>query len=327
MQDLNNENTIPTQPNSGMEETIPLFVSQDPIDPADPMDPGSIDLTQPVPPSPVDPSPTKKAPRPRRWPWILLGIFMILLFGGGGTWIGYQSAIQLRKDKMSEQKINIATEHFMLGLTAQENKQYQIAQQQFEYVIRLDSSFPGAQDKLREVMIAMAIVSTPTPVPTVATPTMTPTRDTRPLDDIFNQAKQQIANKEWNEVFATIDSLRKADPKFRAVEVDGMLYTALRFRGVDKILHTANLEGGLYDLALAERFGPLDVDALGYRNWARMYLNGSSYWEIDWLKVMNYFEQIYPYFPNMRELVWFDGRGAVPDCCAGVWQPAGGQRR
>src|SRR5690606_25864177 len=65
--------------------------------------------------------------------------------------------------------------------------------------------------------------------------------------------------------------------------------------------HQANLEGGLYDLALAERFGPLDVDALGYRNWARQYLNGASFWEVDWERVTQYFEEIYPYFPNMRD--------------------------
>jgi tetratricopeptide (TPR) repeat protein len=46
---------------------------------------------------------------------------------------------------------------------------------------------------------------------------------------------------------------------------------------------------------------PLDVDSLGYRNWSRMYLNGASFWEVDWEKVMQYFEQIYPYFPNMRD--------------------------
>jgi hypothetical protein len=32
-----------------------------------------------------------------------------------------------------------------------------------------------------------------------------------------------------------------------------------------------------------------------------MYLNGASFWMVDWLKVIQYFEEIYPYFPNMRD--------------------------
>lgn len=265
-----------------------------------------VQVTSPVPPPPSDPPqepvpPAQKPSRPRRWPWILIGVLMIFLFAGAGSWIGYQSAIQLRKDKQEEQKVSVAKEHFMAGLVAQSNKQYDIARKQFEYVIRLDPTFPGAQDKLREVLIDMSMKETPTPQPTIATPTLTPTVDTRPQEDIFNTAKQQFAEQKWDDLFATIDALRRVDPKFHAVEIDDMLYVALRNRGVDKILHKANLEGGLYDLALAERFGPLDVDAQGYRNWARLYLNGSVFWEVDWLKVMQAFEQIYPYFPNMTD--------------------------
>jgi hypothetical protein len=237
----------------------------------------------------------------RRWPWVLLGILFMILFAAGGGWLGYQSAIQLRKNRMNEQRVTIATEHFMLGIQAQASKQLEVARQQFEYVIRLDPNFPGATDKLREVMIAMAVVNSPTPAPTVALPTLTPTPDTRPQEEIYNQARAQYAAKDWAGLFATIDSLRRIDPKYHAVDIDDMLYVALRYRGIDKILLQANLEGGLYDLALAEQFGPLDVDALGYRQWARLYLNGATFWEVDWLKVVNAFEQIYPYIPNLRD--------------------------
>jgi tetratricopeptide (TPR) repeat protein len=150
-------------------------------------------------------------------------------------------------------------------------------------------------------MIQMAMDRTPTPAPTVVVPTLTPTLDMRPQEEIFASARQLYANQDWDNVIATIDSLRRVDVSYKAVEIDGMLYFAYRFRGIDKILHQANLEGGLYDLALSERFGPLDVDSIGYQNWARMYINGASFWQIDWIKVMQYFEQIYPYFPNMTD--------------------------
>jgi tetratricopeptide (TPR) repeat protein len=215
--------------------------------------------------------------------------------------MGYREAERIRVQNKQDQVAAVATEHFMAGLVAHQNKQYDLARTQYEYVIKLDPSFPGVQDKLREVMIASAIKNTPTPVPTEVIPTLTPTLDTRPQQDIYTQVRQEYANQNWEAFFATVDSLRRIDPAYQAVQVDGMLYFAFRFRGIDKIIHQANLEGGLYDLALAERFAPLDVDALGYRNWARMYLNGASFWQIDWEKVMAYFEEIYPYFPNMRD--------------------------
>lgn len=303
MQDSNIENTQPNRPSQEPDQTVPTRVQREPIEPP------AVEVTRPVqtstppPPPGMPPSPVAaaKPARRKRWPWILLGILMVLVFGGAGGWVGYRTAVQMRKAQQEEQRVTLATEHFMLGMQAQTNKQYQIAQQQFEYVLRLDSNFPGAQDKLREVMIAMAVKESPTPAPTVAQPTLTPTVDTRPQEEILNQAKQQYAAKDWTNLFTTIDSLRKIDPTYHSVEIDDMLYVALRYRGIDKILVQRNLEGGLYDLALAEKFGPLDVDSLGYRNWARQYINGSTFWEVDWAKVMTAFEQIYPYFPNMSD--------------------------
>lgn len=308
MQDTNNEQTQPTRPDPGMEETmpfqpdhgieetIPTRVQPEPTQAAN-------EPTLPVTPAAVPPfvPPTPKKVKRRRWPWVLLGILLLIAFAAGGIWLGYGNAIQLRRARMEEQRVTMATEHFMLGMQAQANKQYEVARQQFEYVIRLDANFPGAADKLREVMIAMAVVNTPTPQPTIAPPTLTPTVDVRPQEEIFNTAKAQYAAQDWDGLFGSIDSLRRIDPQYKAVEIDGMLYVALRNRGVTKILHQANLEGGLYDLALAEQFGPLDVDAQGYRQWARLYLNGSTFWEVDWLRVVEAFEQIYPYFPNMRD--------------------------
>jgi hypothetical protein len=48
--------------------------------------------------------------------------------------------------------------------------------------------------------------------------------------------------------------------------------------------------GRIYDLALAERFGPLDSDALSYRELACMY--GSSFWEAYPEQAVYYFGQV-----------------------------------
>jgi len=101
--------------------------------------------------------------------------------------------------------------------------------------------------------------------------------------------------------------LRKADPSYKAVQVDGMYYIALRSRGMDQIIgnrayaETTNLEGGIYDLTLAERFGPLDGFADGMRTWAREYMLGASFWELNWSEAVRYFAEVYEQAPNLRD--------------------------
>ena len=71
-------------------------------------------------------------------------------------------------------------------------------------------------------------------------------------------------------------AVRGKDPTYRPVDVDGLMYLALRNRGM--ILITQGLmEEGLYDLSLAERFGPLDRDAMFRKTLAQQYLLANSY--------------------------------------------------
>ena len=78
MSDSNIENTQPTQP--AIEQTMPARIDRQPAG-------------QPV----GDTAPTPiKPPKTRRWPWILLGVFVVLLLGGAGTVFGYQAALKAR---------------------------------------------------------------------------------------------------------------------------------------------------------------------------------------------------------------------------------------
>jgi hypothetical protein len=79
-----------------------------------------------------------------------------------------------------------------------------------------------------------------------------------------------------------------------------MLYQALRTRGVEKI-KGSDLEGGIYDLALAERFGPLDGEAQNWRELARLYMYGSAFWEAFPQQAVYYFGQLASAAPGLRD--------------------------
>ena len=132
--------------------------------------------------------------------------------------------------------------------------------------------------------------------------TPTPTKDPRPNQELYDAAWSLLIAQQWTQALDSIAALRNNDPDFRAVQVDGMIYTALRNRGVEKILNTGELEGGLYDFSLAEQFGPLDRDAEIYRSWARLYLQGNGFWMAYPEVAIGYYAQVAAAAPGLHDL-------------------------
>lgn len=232
----------------------------------------------------------------RRGIWVLIGIILILIGGGSGWLAGSNAGMDVRNQAQQKEVLQIAATQFELGVRESEEGKLDNARKRFEYVIQLMPDFPGVQEKLTEVMLKQAIVSTSTPVPS---PTLTPTPDLRGEEELLANAISEISNEEWDTALTTLDTLRQLNLDYHAIQVDGLYYLTLRNRGVDRILHRGSLEPGIYDLALAERFGPLDTEADSYRTWARYYISGASFWGVDWSQVVSIFGQIYPAFPNM----------------------------
>lgn len=239
--------------------------------------------------------PSKKLPK-----WIpILGFFLLLLLG---IFAGIQSGYSQRRAAQATVVAQQVDEQFQLGLEAMNNGQYEIAFQHFNFVVQNAPSYEGLKEALNQ--LARWTVMSPTPLPS-ATPTMTPTPDLRGAEAIFNQAKEFIAGRNWESALNALDALRKVDPTYRVVEVDGMYYIALRNQGMAKIFpancQDTNLEGGIYDLTLAERFGPLDGEADGARTFARFYLTAAAFWEVDWVKAQYYFSQAARGYPNLMD--------------------------
>lgn len=232
--------------------------------------------------------------------WLLipaLGLIGILLVALVSAFGGYAAGIEMRRSAERTQVAQAAAQQYELALKDMEGKYYDRARQRLEYVLQLDPNYPGATDKLAEVLLFLNATATPTAQPT---PTITPTPDLRAIEELFKQANQALLDKNWDEAIASLLALRKKDPNYRTVDVDGMLFIALRHRGAEKITK-ANLEGGIYDLTLASEFAPLDSEAQGLLTWSRLYITGASFWELDWAKVVEYFSQVAPQMPYLTD--------------------------
>jgi hypothetical protein len=237
----------------------------------------------------------------KRSPWrliTLLGIVALVVIGLASAYVGYASGISERKAAEAALITGRAKEQFDLAVTDINEGQYQRARQRLEYVAQLDPSYPELTNRLAEVLARINATATPTPIPT---PTIVPTVDTRGVEGMFSQGQQLVANGDWSGAIDTLLNLRKSDPSYQPVQIDGLLFIALRNRGLDKIAKQADLEGGLYDLTLASRFGPLDTEAQGYINWVSLYITGASFWDLDWEKVVDYFSQVGPALPGLSD--------------------------
>lgn len=225
----------------------------------------------------------------------VLVTFSLIAGGFAGFQAGNRSqqatATLLAKTSIEEQ-YSLAVQNLAEG-------QYEVAYQRLEFIIAQDPSYPGAMDRMAEVMAILYATATPTALPPTALPTAT--RDLRPVEEMFEHAKVLLAEENWTEAIDTLTTLRKEDWEYLTARVDGMMFIALRMRGFNKIWQSGDLNGGIYDLALASRFGPLDAQANSARDLARLYLIGSSFWEVDPAQAVQYFSQLAAAAPGMRD--------------------------
>ncbi len=258
------------------------------------------------------PTPTARKKFPG---WLAVVVLVVLIaigiLGGYGSGMGKRFSAQ---DTLVTGQLQ---EQYQLGVEAVKAGEFEVAKQHFEFIIQHNPEFPGVQAAYTNMLVQMMI--TPTPTITL-TPTISPTPDSRGVDEIYNNIVAlltapgaDLCGRDWDGIIAKLDSLRKADITYHAAEVDGMYYISLRNRGMCKIypqtfepnascqdLHI-NLEGGIYDLTMAEAFGPLDTAADGLRTWARMYIAGASFWDQDWVQAQNFFAEVMASVPHLAD--------------------------
>ncbi|MFM8321228.1 MAG: hypothetical protein ACKOC5_09965 [Chloroflexota bacterium] len=228
-------------------------------------------------------------------------LFVITLAGvvALGALAGKRSGEQSRLAVATELAGMSLQEQYDLAVQDLAGQRYDIARQRLEYILAIDPGYPGVVDRLAEAQAILFATATPTTAP--PTLTLTPTRDLRPVQDLFAQAEQLWRSAQWSEAIDTLLALRQNDSAYQTARVDGMMFIALRQRGVDKIWKSGDLVGGMYDLALAARFGPLDYQALSARDLARLYQTGTGFYGVYPEEAIKYFSQVAAAAPGLRD--------------------------
>lgn len=287
------EENKPSSDNSVPEVTVPVKAAAKPRKTTKKADA----IEAPVQSEPAS-GPEEQAPvKTKRAGWVWLGILAMFVIAALGAGTGYLMAIEARKSAQETQIQILSTTQYELSLQDIKDNNYSMAKRRLEYVIQIYPNYPGAADKLAEVMVQMAQAGNTSSQP-VEIATAEPTKDTRGAAAIFTTAKEQLAAQDWRSLYTSINSLRDLDPSYQAVQADGLYYMAMRNMGIINISN-GNMEKGLYNFSVAEKIGPLDADAESYRTWARMFLNAAAGYEVVWTRAIDGFSTLYNMVPNM----------------------------
>lgn len=237
-----------------------------------------------------------------------LGTVAFIMILGMALYGGYKSG---ERDQQATQNVVDAVEAVIQDSMAREELaegRCALAEQRTDWIRQYVPAYPPLVDLLVAVDICKrAAPPTPTGIPPMVSPTamVTPTEDSRNVEEIYADVVAYKAAEDWDLLIETLYNLRANYPDYKTVEVDNLYYFAFRSRGAQRILLEGNLESGIFDLNLAERFGALDVEAQSYRQWAEWYITGLSFWEVNWGESVNYFSQVVISAPNISDSNYF----------------------
>jgi tetratricopeptide (TPR) repeat protein len=243
----------------------------------------------------TQPASASRGARTPRLVSVLGLVFAVVLLAviGGAAWAGYQAG-QTDRDNQARATLAVDLQHqFELGLADLSAGRYDLAVVRFEYVLGLDPDYPGVREKLAEALAGLNVTATPPP------PTAPPVTGETPAD-ILAAAQAYADAGNWDGVIAQITRLHGVDAGYERLQADGLLFTALRGRGLARI-QGDEMEAGIFDLDQAAAFRPLDAEATSFRAWARLYLAARSYWGVDWVTTVDILRQLYVLAPNFKD--------------------------
>lgn len=235
---------------------------------------------------------TENRPNQRWWRrrWVLIaGPLYVLAVISTSLIMGYRSGLTQRATLQQQAEAQVIQEQLDLGIQELLSGEFERAKDRFDYVLSLDPENQAATDLLGRALEGLN-QPTPTPRP-LASPTPTETPDLGSHEGVFQSAQAAFNRSDWSTALDLLLLLRAEDPLYKLEEVNRMMASALRNRGMDKLFQ-GKIELGVYDLNLAERFGALDNQAASWRRSAVYYSYANSFFGIDWALAAEHFAQL-----------------------------------
>jgi tetratricopeptide (TPR) repeat protein len=233
---------------------------------------------------------TRNAPRRRG---LSPTAILILLFAFGmialittSILLGVSAGLQ---DRVLDQQAE-ADKYYHEGLTNFASGQLQLAEADFQYVLKVESNYPGASEQLAQVRARLIVQ----PTPTIAV------SSTKVIDQLYQTSQSAYQAKDWARAIEVLSQVRSIDPKYQAAKVTEQLYQAAMTFGLS-LLKQDRLEEGIAYLDQAAYIKDLPSEATLESQYARMYLTARGYWAVDWQKAIDRFTELYKIGPGYQD--------------------------
>jgi len=221
---------------------------------------------------------------------------LLLLVIGAAAWAGYEAGQVQRTAQAQATEAAELDAQFQRGVADLAAARFGLAASRFQYILERRPDYPGAAERLAEARRALQVTALPTPIPTEP---LTPPETKNPAD-IVALARQLVEKRNWDGVLFEAALVRALAPTYEPLTVDGLIYTALRERGLARIQGDV-MEAGITDLDHAAAYRPLDEQARSYRAWARLYLAARSFYGLDWPRALSVLRDLYVLAPNFKD--------------------------
>jgi tetratricopeptide (TPR) repeat protein len=237
----------------------------------------------------VKPTP-RVATKPRR---LSATTLLILVFACGfigliATAIAGGVAVGLQDRKADDQAR--LDQFYQEGLANRAAGKLPLAKADFEYVLRLNPTYPGAREQLAQVQDLLTVKPTPTTSAMVVNVTQ----------ELYQTGLAAYQKKDWQKAIDIFSQVRSLDATYEKDAVAQMLYDAALTYGLE-LAQADRLEEAIAYLDQAAYIKPLPANAAAEAQYARLYITARDYWNVNWEKAIESFGELYKIGPGYRD--------------------------
>jgi tetratricopeptide (TPR) repeat protein len=251
-----------------------------------------VDSTPPTPTvaSPSIPRPAPAAAKRRGLSAATLLIFavacsfvgLIVAAGLGGVYAGLQ-------DRTADQQAQ-ADKFYEEGIANRAAGKLQLAKADFEYVLRINPSYPGAAEQVQQLVDLLTVKPTSTPSAVQVNVT----------EQLYQTGLEAYQQRKWQRAIEIFTQVRALDPAYKKDQIAQMTYQAALTYG-QQLLKEDRLEEAIAYLDQAAYLKLLPAETEAEVTYARMYITARDYWNVNWEKAIESFGELYQIGPGYRD--------------------------
>jgi hypothetical protein len=232
---------------------------------------------------------------------LILVALMISLYLVVG-YFAWQNGEALRTKQEEEMRLQQYSRQVNLAQEDIERGGYNLALRRLDWVLERDPANQEAAALHRQAEAAIKNAQTPEvpPTPTVLPEPTVVLNETTDLENELGRLRRLYDRERWNELLPAALAMQQQFPNFERIETDRFMYDSYLNLGL-QLLQGSQIEQGLRYLSQAEKLGDLPQEAMDYRLWAGLYLDGISYYNVNWAVSASVFRDLCisaPFYQN-----------------------------